>query len=223
MTEVRLAGMVRAVGKPHGQRRRPEGDAEIDDVAVVVDRRAADRGVGVTETAELVRHLAVARRRRVVLEGVGVHGVEADAALERVRTQPTRVGGIIPGYVQADRARGARQGVERGDVVDLLLRRARLTAEGEARESRPADSQRPRRSGNGKARDLGDDGVSIDAVAGDDVAGVRQIGFIPRSSRFVFLGDPGTVDHVKLLRSAYSTSLRDTSQRAYRGLRRLSG
>ena len=78
----------------------PSSHAQVDAVVVVLDRRVAHGGIGVAEAAELVRDGAVARRRGVVLEGVGVHRVERDAALVRVLAQRVRIGGVVPGHVE---------------------------------------------------------------------------------------------------------------------------
>ena len=51
--EVRLAGMVRAVGEPDGECGRAELHAELDDVAVVLDRRLASARVGRSQRPNL--------------------------------------------------------------------------------------------------------------------------------------------------------------------------
>ena len=78
-----LAGEVRAVADPDRQRLGAERLADLDAFEIVLDRLPARRGVGVRERAELVGE----RLARLVLEGVGVHRVEAEAERRRLVLQ----------------------------------------------------------------------------------------------------------------------------------------
>ena len=86
--------------------------------------------------------------------------------------------GVVPRHVEADRAVGAGERVERGDVVELLLVVARLAAAGEAAEAGAAGAHRPRRSRDGERPDLFDHPLRVVSPAGEPVAGVAEIGLV---------------------------------------------
>ena len=201
--EAGLARVVHAVAQPHGQRPRPQLEAEVDHVVVVLDRRPAGALVDVGQAAELVGHRAVAGGRRVVLERVGVHGVEGDAPLLGVAPQrggPRPEPRVVPRHVEADRPVGAGEGVEGGDVVDLLDRVARLAPAREAAEAGAAGAHRPRRRRRAEPGHLGHHGLAVDPRPGHHVQGVGQVGLVPGQADLVVLVDAAAVDrHRRLL------------------------
>jgi hypothetical protein len=174
--EVSLPGMVGAVGEPHRERRRAQLLTELDAVEVVLDGALAHVGRCMGERAELVADLATAGRRGVVLERVRVHRVEADAELVGIGAQRRRVVGIVPGDVQAHRSVCPGHGVERGDVVELLDRVARLAAGRETAEASPPGADRPRRRGDVEALHLGDDRLDVDVPAGEVLGTGVEVG-----------------------------------------------
>ena len=167
----------------------PELLTEIDHGEVVLERALADVGVGVAERAELVRH-ARSGGGRIVLERVRVHRVEADAELVGVRAQRGRVVRVVPRHVEADRVVGAGERVERGDVVELLLGGARLTATREPTEARPARAQCPRRSRHREAPHLGDHRLDVDPPVAEAVAERGQVAFVARHQVGLEVADP---------------------------------
>jgi hypothetical protein len=80
--------------------------------------------------------------------------------------------------VETDRAVGAGQRVERGDVVDLLFGGAGLTAAREPSEAGTSGAHGPRGRGNGEPCDLLDDGLGVDADARERGASAVELGFV---------------------------------------------
>ncbi len=98
--QVRLAGEVGAVGDPHRQRLRPELLADLDAFEVVRDRLVARRLLAMGQRAELVGE----RLTGLVLEGVGVDGVEADAERLRPLGELAIVADLVPRESAASRS-----------------------------------------------------------------------------------------------------------------------
>ena len=178
--EVGLPGVVDPVGEPHGERRRAELLAELDAIDVVLDGSLAHVGRRVGERAEFVADLAVCRGRRVVLERVRVHRIEPDAEVVGVLAQRRRVVGIVPRDVQADRSVGAGDGVQGGDVVELLDGVPRLAAAREAAESGASGADRPRRGGDAEALHLGDDRLDVDVPASETLGAGLEVRLVSR-------------------------------------------
>src|SRR5690606_17832272 len=100
---------------------------------------------------------------RMVLERVGVHGVEAEPqALGRL-AQQGRVG-LVPRDVERDGGRGAGETLDDGAVGKLVEDVARLAGPGETREPRAACTHAPRRDGDAEGSHLFLDGVDGDAA-----------------------------------------------------------
>src|SRR5450756_312397 len=93
-----LAGEVRAVAYPDGQRPGAERLANPQAFEVVVDCLVADPRVGVGQAAELVR----VRLPRLVFEGVRVDRCQRQATAGRQRLERGRVVRAVPGYVPGD-------------------------------------------------------------------------------------------------------------------------
>ena len=131
---------------------------------VVLDRRLAHRVVRGGHRAELVCDRTVASGRQVVLERVGVHRVEAEPQRLAVLAQRRGIVRLVPGHVQAHRPVRAGERVQRRDVVELLLDRARLPRGGKAAEARPTGAERPGGSCDAEAGDLLDDAFRVDGL-----------------------------------------------------------
>ncbi len=125
-----LAGVVHAVGEPHGERGAAEGHAQVDHRLVVLHRELAHAGVGARHGAELVGDGAVARGRGVVLERVRVRGVEPDAERLGVGLQARRGRRVVHGTWRLIVRLAPVSALRRGDVVDLLLGGAGLALAG---------------------------------------------------------------------------------------------
>jgi hypothetical protein len=149
----------------------------------------------VAEAAEFVGDLSPIGGAGVVLEGVGVHGIEADAALAGVLHQGRRVLGIVPGDVKAHRAVGAGEGVQRRDVVDLLLGADRLAAPWKAAEAGGAGPQRPGRTGDAESRERAGDRLCVAADSRQDLGCVLEVGAMGFGQGGVLFGDAIGCDH----------------------------
>ena len=77
----------------------------------MVDRPVPDRGVGVSERAELVVW---------VLEEIGVHRAGAQAAVIEVVAHACEIIDVVPREVQRDGGCGGGEAVDLGGVVDPL-------------------------------------------------------------------------------------------------------
>ena len=153
--EAGLPRVVGAVGEPDRDGGRSQRDAQLDDGLVVLDGELPHARIRVAHRPELVGDLAIAGGGGIVLEGVRVHRVEAQAQLGGVLRECGGVGRIVPGDVQAHAAVGARECVEGRDVVDLLLGGSRLARRWESCRSgcRPRRApRRARRPGTGRSR-----------------------------------------------------------------------
>ena len=94
-----------------------------------------------------------------ILEGVGVHRVEAETALLRIGLELGRVVVEVPGDVQRDARRRAGQLMDDGAVVELVEDIARLADAGKAGEARAARPNAPARD-----RDLERGGFCLNLV-----------------------------------------------------------
>ena len=109
--EVVLAGVVRPVGEPEADRRRPDLARDLDALAAVLERLRANLGVGMAEAAEPIL---------VRAEQVRVDRAEPDALRLRVAAQRAIVVDLVPRDVQRDRRAAARQPVDERGVGDPL-------------------------------------------------------------------------------------------------------
>src|SRR3954468_6416220 len=171
--EVVLAGVVRAVGEPQRLRRRPELLRDPHALEQVVDRLAADRLVGVRHRAELVVG---------VLEQVRVDGADAQAELLGVAAQGRQVVDRVPGEVQRDGARGARQPVDLGGVLEALEDVARAAGLLEGGEARSGVAVAPRRRLDDERAERPLDGRDVVAGVGEPLREVvvvaRRVGHV---------------------------------------------
>ena len=142
--EVQLARKIAAVANPHRVRARAQRApmSRHSRLWSMACRRTAASVCA--ETAELVRHLLVG----LILKGVRVHRVEEQAARLGERAQLAGIGGLVPGNMQRDAGRRARQLEDDLAVLELLEHVARLAGHRKAREPRPARSTSPRRHGD---------------------------------------------------------------------------
>ena len=159
--EVLLAGEVGAIADPQRQRLRAELATDADAVEVMLDRLRAHRGRGVRQAPELVG-LALAA---LVLESVGVHGIEAEPEARGVRLERAVVLAGIPGQVQRDGRRRAGEPVDHSAVLEFLEDVARLARPGEAREARPASANTPGGQCHGEIRHTARHGLDVETTA----------------------------------------------------------
>ncbi len=169
--EMLLAGEVGAIADPDRERLRAQRPADLDAFQIVLDRLAAGRGIGVAEAAELVG-TALAR---LILEGVGVHGIEAQAQGSPLRAQGGEIGHLVPGDVQGDPGRRPGQGLDDGAIGQLVEHVARLAGPGEAGEAGAAGAHTPGRDRHREGRDLVGQRRQIEAAPGQPLAERRVV------------------------------------------------
>lgn len=114
---------------------------------------------------------------RRVREGVGVHRVEAETKGGTPFLQLLEVGNLVPRNMQRDRRRRARQFLNDGAVLQLVIDIARLAIAGEAGEARAAGADTPGGHGDRIGRDLGLHRIDIDAAAGKLCAEMLVVAF----------------------------------------------
>src|SRR5215472_12927150 len=139
--QIRLAGKVRAVGDPDGQRFRTELAADLDAFDVVRDRLSAHTRISMRQRAELVRKLLP----RLILERVGIDRVEDKAVHRSLFAQGGIVVDLVPRNVRRDRRCRPRQSLDHGTIVDLLEDVARLARPRKAGEPRATRADAPGR------------------------------------------------------------------------------
>jgi len=101
----------------------------------------------------------------LVLEGVRVDGVEADAERLRPLGELAIVADLVPGEVgRAGRGR-AGELMDGRAILELVEDSARLAGAGKTREARPARADAPGRDGDRECGRLGGDRVDVDAAA----------------------------------------------------------
>ena len=98
------------------------------------------------QAAELVREALVG----LVLERIGVHGVEVQPTRTRVLVQHLKVVGAVPRDVEGHRRRRPHEAEDRRAVVELVEDVAGLARAWKSREPRAAGSDAPRRHGDAK-------------------------------------------------------------------------
>jgi len=126
--EIILTRIVRAVGQPQADDRRPHRTRDLDAVKDVIDRAPADRGRRVTEAAEHVL---------VVLEQIWIDGSDLDPMTSRYIQQRRPVIHPVPGDVNRDAGANPGQTVHDRRVCELLFDCARGSRLGEHFEPGP--------------------------------------------------------------------------------------
>src|SRR5207237_4169761 len=104
----------------------------------------AHGGVRVRQASELVGVFLPG----LILEGVGVHRVEVQAARGGELLQLAGVLRLVPGDVERDSGRRADELKDGRAIFKLLEDAARLAGAGKAREARPARADAPRGDGD---------------------------------------------------------------------------
>ena len=158
--EVRLAGEVGAVGDPDGQRLRAELLADLDTFEIMRDRLVAHGLRRVGQRAELVgEHLP-----RLVLKGVGIDRVEADAERLGEFGQRPIIADLVPGEMRRASRRGAGELLDRRAVLELVEHVARLARPGKAGKARAARADAPGRHGDAESDHLGGDRLDVESA-----------------------------------------------------------
>ena len=134
-----LAREVAAVREPDGKSIGTEELSDIHHVPVMPYGLLTDGRVRVAERAELVAVLLAG----LVLEGVGVDRVKAEAKPGCVLAQCARVLRLIPWQMQRDAGRSAAQPVNFGNIVHFLKDVTRLARAGKPAEARAARAESP--------------------------------------------------------------------------------
>ena len=159
--EVLLAGEVGPVADPDGEVPGAELPTDLDAFDVVLDRLGAGRRHGRGERAGGVG-LGLAG---LVLEGVGVHRVEAEAERGGLLAQGGVVAHLVPGKVRRDARGDAAQLLDDGAVLQLLVDVGRLAGDRELGEARAAAPRAPGRHGDREAGHPVLDRIDGDALA----------------------------------------------------------
>ena len=156
--EVRLAGEVGAVGDPHRQRLRAELLADLDAFEIMRDRLVPHGLRRVGQRAELVGELLPG----LVLKGVGIDRVEADAERLGEFGERAIIADLVPREMRRAGRRGARELLDRRAVLELVEHVARLAGAGKAGEARAAGADAPGRHGDAEGGDLGGDRLDVE-------------------------------------------------------------
>ena len=128
----------------------PSLQPDLDAFEIMRDRLPAHGAVGVGERAELVGQ----RLARLVLERVGVDGVEAEAQRLRALGQLAVIGDLVPGKMRRAGRRQAGQLLDGRAILELVEYAARLAGAGKAGEARAARADAPGRDGDAEGGDL---------------------------------------------------------------------
>nr|GEU28680.1 hypothetical protein [Tanacetum cinerariifolium] len=168
--QVVLAGEVGAVAHPHRQRLGPERVTEFDAFDIVRHGLSAGGRADGRQAAVFVAVLLA----RLILEGVGVDGVEIQAVGLRLLAQGLRIRHLIPREVQRHTRRGARELMDHAAVVQLFEHVARLSAAGKTRKARAARAGAPAGQRDRELLRLRGQRLDVDAAARQD-AGQRRV------------------------------------------------
>src|SRR4029434_1258166 len=101
----------------------------------------------------------------LILEGIRVHRLDVQSTRTRECTDLRRAVGLIPRDVQGDAWRRSHQSEQRGAVVDLLEKRARLARTWEPRASSAARAHGPGRRSDAERADTLDQMLDVDVAA----------------------------------------------------------
>ena len=126
--------------------------------------------VAVGQRAELVGE----RLAGLVLEGVRVDGVEADAERLRPLGELAIVADLVPRKVGRAGRRRAGELVDRRAVLELVEDAARLARTGKPGETRAAGPDAPGRHGDGEGRDPGGHRVDVEPPRLEAAAEARR-------------------------------------------------
>ena len=144
-----------------------------------------DRLVGVAQAAKLVGVLLP----RLILEGIGVGGVDEQAPGRGKRLQLRRALGTIPRNVQGHAGRDAHEPKDRLAVLELLEDRLRFAGRRKPSEARTTGGQRPGRHGDAKRHREISDHLDRDAAPGELLPEMRVIVIQGRAAALVVFGD----------------------------------
>ncbi len=172
--EILLAREVGAIADPHGDGLGSQHLTDPDALDVVLHGLRPDRGIGGRQAACAIG-VGLAG---LVLEGVGVHGVEAEPQSFRLLAKAGVVLDLVPGEVRRDPRGHPAQLLDQGAVLELLVDVGRLARDRELGEARAADAAAPRGKGDRETGDLRLDGLDIAASPRQRAA--QAVVFIPQ-------------------------------------------
>src|SRR5258708_24886633 len=139
LPEIQLPRKTGAVGQPDSERLRAQLFPITDDFDIVVDRLFTHFFTHMLQRPEFIAVWLT----RLVLEGIGIHGIEAQPKLGAQGLDGSRLTGDIPGNMQGDGPAAAVEGMQKTDVFYLFFQAARLAATGKTSKTRPAGRKRP--------------------------------------------------------------------------------
>src|SRR5262245_29821809 len=142
------------------------------------------------DAAELVR----VGLSGLILERVGVHGVEAEAETFAVLAQRIDIAHTIPWKMQRDRRRRAGELLDHRAVLELVEDVARLARAGEAREARAARAHAPRRQSDAELADARGDALDVEIAPAERAAECLVILLQRRQGGLVLCGDERLLD-----------------------------
>ncbi len=158
--QVRLAREIGAVADPDGERFRAEFAADRDAVDIMGDRLRAHGAVDMGERAEFVG----TRLPGLILERIGVHGVEGEATRGGGLAQRSVIARRIPGEMRRNRRRRTHELLDRRAIVELVEEVARLAGARKARKARAARADAPGRDRDAERHHLFDERFAIETA-----------------------------------------------------------
>src|SRR6266550_4553663 len=102
---------------------------------------------------------------RLILKGVGVHGIEVQSKIGGKLAQFRGAVGLVPGNMEGYRRRRPDEFENRAAIFELLKNISRLAESGKPREARSACAHTPRRYSHAEILSFGDQGLNIDTLS----------------------------------------------------------
>ena len=190
--EALLAGEVGAVADPDRDGLAPELLADLDAADVVGHGLGACRGTGIGERAVFVAVGLV----DLVLKGVRIHRIEAEAVLRRLLPQGVVIRHLVPREMRADGAGAACQLLDHAAISKLIMDAARFAQTGEAGKAGAAGADAPCRDGDRPCHRALDLRFDVDATAGELAAQGAEVILMRGAGLFVERADQVGRDQV---------------------------